>query len=214
MVYVSSFKCREEWPSESSERVYNLFLDAMLLLVPLIFMSLAYSLIMSKLWKGLRREIQQNTTCQQQMLDRSSSSLNVNGLSIRNNNASTATMNSLASMRQNRLLPPTNRLQDDKRKKIPPKSKNKKEAVKMWLMKGIVQVRLPTSSARGYCNYSQAKSRLVPRCEIATTTDRSPISSSCNEDCVADETTTYTFSRHAIRSNYMGKSIEAKRKVT
>lgn len=29
----------------------------------------------------------------------------------------------------------------------------------------------------------------------------------------ADDETTYTFSRHAIRSNYMDKSIEAKKKV-
>ncbi|KAI4463721.1 g-protein coupled receptor [Holotrichia oblita] len=134
-------KCREEWPSESSERAYNLFLDAMLLLIPLVFMSLAYSLIMSKLWKGLRREIQHNTSCQQQMLDRSSSSLNVNGLLVRNNNTSTTTVNSLASMRQNRLLPSIARLHDDKRKKVAQKGKNKKETVKMWLMKGIVQVR-------------------------------------------------------------------------
>ncbi|XP_049861885.1 cholecystokinin receptor-like [Schistocerca gregaria] len=59
-------KCREEWPTEALEHAYNLFLDAMLLLVPLLIMSLAYSLIVSKLWKGLRREIQHNSSCRRQ----------------------------------------------------------------------------------------------------------------------------------------------------
>ena len=64
--FFTGHKCREEWPSKSSEQVFNLFLDAMLLLIPVLIMSLAYSLIMSKLWKGLRREIQHNTSFQQQ----------------------------------------------------------------------------------------------------------------------------------------------------
>jgi hypothetical protein len=59
-------KCREEWPSKSSERAYNIFLDAMLLLVPLVIMTLAYSLIVSKLWKGLRREIRHNSSFRRQ----------------------------------------------------------------------------------------------------------------------------------------------------
>lgn len=35
--------------------------------------------------------------------------------------------------------------------------------------------------------------------------------SSCNS--ASDNESTYAFSRHAIRSNYMDKSIEAKKKV-
>lgn len=58
-------KCREEWPSVGAERAYNLFLDGTLLLVPLIVMSLAYSLIAVKLWRGLRQEIRQSSNCQQ-----------------------------------------------------------------------------------------------------------------------------------------------------
>ncbi|KAG8231106.1 hypothetical protein J437_LFUL010104 [Ladona fulva] len=50
-------KCREEWPSPASERGFNLFVDAALLVIPLLVMALAYSLIVSKLWKGLRREL-------------------------------------------------------------------------------------------------------------------------------------------------------------
>ncbi|RZF38517.1 hypothetical protein LSTR_LSTR006112, partial [Laodelphax striatellus] len=56
-------KCRETWPTQISEKVFNLFLDAILLLIPLIIMSLAYSLIVSKLWKGLQREIKHNSSC-------------------------------------------------------------------------------------------------------------------------------------------------------
>ncbi|KAF6199913.1 hypothetical protein GE061_006211 [Apolygus lucorum] len=55
-------KCREEWPNPSSERAYNLFLDCILLLVPLLIMSLAYILISSKLWRGLQRELRHNST--------------------------------------------------------------------------------------------------------------------------------------------------------
>ncbi|CAD1469921.1 unnamed protein product, partial [Heterotrigona itama] len=60
-------KCREEWPSVGTERAYNLFLDGTLLLVPLIVMSLAYSLIAVKLWRGLRQEIRQTSNCQQRL---------------------------------------------------------------------------------------------------------------------------------------------------
>jgi len=38
----------------------------MLLLVPLVIMTLAYSLIVSKLWKGLRREIRHNSSFRRQ----------------------------------------------------------------------------------------------------------------------------------------------------
>lgn len=56
-------KCREEWPSVGTERAYNLFLDGTLLLIPLVVMSLAYSLIAKKLWRGLKLEIRQSSTC-------------------------------------------------------------------------------------------------------------------------------------------------------
>ncbi|XP_065336735.1 cholecystokinin receptor type A-like [Cloeon dipterum] len=50
-------KCREEWPSKLSEQIFNLSLEMLLLLVPLTVMGVAYALIVTKLWKGLRREI-------------------------------------------------------------------------------------------------------------------------------------------------------------
>lgn len=37
----------------------------MLLLVPLLIMSLAYLLIVSKLWRGMRREIRHSSSCKQ-----------------------------------------------------------------------------------------------------------------------------------------------------
>lgn len=57
-----AMKCREVWPSRSSERTYVIFLDIALLLLPLVSMGLAYSLIVSKLWRGLKREMK-HTIC-------------------------------------------------------------------------------------------------------------------------------------------------------
>ncbi|XP_059486980.1 cholecystokinin receptor-like [Neocloeon triangulifer] len=51
-------KCREEWPDSISERGFNISLDLVLLIFPLSVMVVAYALIVSKLWKGLKREIQ------------------------------------------------------------------------------------------------------------------------------------------------------------
>ena len=55
--FLGRHKCREEWPSTTSERAFNLFIDAILLLIPLVIMILAYSLIVHKLFKGLKKEI-------------------------------------------------------------------------------------------------------------------------------------------------------------
>lgn len=56
-------KCREVWPTNTSERTYVIFLDIALLVLPLLSMGLAYSLIVSKLWRGLRREMR-HSSCQ------------------------------------------------------------------------------------------------------------------------------------------------------
>ncbi|XP_035709242.1 cholecystokinin receptor [Folsomia candida] len=50
-------KCREVWPNSESEKTFNLILDGLLFIFPLGIMAMAYSLIVSKLWKGLRNEI-------------------------------------------------------------------------------------------------------------------------------------------------------------
>ncbi|CAH1635016.1 unnamed protein product [Spodoptera littoralis] len=56
----NAFKCREVWTSLELERAFNLGLDAGLLLIPIFIMSFAYSLIVTKLWRGMRHEIQHN----------------------------------------------------------------------------------------------------------------------------------------------------------
>ncbi|XP_075972386.1 cholecystokinin receptor-like [Anticarsia gemmatalis] len=56
----NAYKCREVWSSLELERAFNLGLDAGLLLVPFFIMSFAYSLIVTKLWRGMRHEIQHN----------------------------------------------------------------------------------------------------------------------------------------------------------
>ncbi|KAL0839293.1 hypothetical protein ABMA28_016043 [Loxostege sticticalis] len=77
----NAFKCREVWSSLELERAFNLGLDAGLLLIPFFIMSFAYSLIVTKLWRGMRHEIQHNfnwqknitydTFCRQEMEDKS-----------------------------------------------------------------------------------------------------------------------------------------------
>ncbi|KAK5644284.1 hypothetical protein RI129_008129 [Pyrocoelia pectoralis] len=49
-------KCRENWPSLEFEQVYNILLDVILLVIPLLVLALTYSLITRTLWKGIRRE--------------------------------------------------------------------------------------------------------------------------------------------------------------
>ncbi|CAD7090931.1 unnamed protein product [Hermetia illucens] len=51
-------KCREEWPDEAIyyERAYNLFLDLILLVFPLVVLCATYFLITKTLWHGIRAE--------------------------------------------------------------------------------------------------------------------------------------------------------------
>ncbi|XP_058443700.1 5-hydroxytryptamine receptor 2A-like [Malaya genurostris] len=53
----TAMKCREMWPDRFYEKSYVLFLDAGLLICPLLSMGFAYCMIVSKLWRGLQREI-------------------------------------------------------------------------------------------------------------------------------------------------------------
>ncbi|XP_054269460.1 cholecystokinin receptor-like [Macrosteles quadrilineatus] len=46
-------KCREIWPSRTMERVYNIFLDLFLLVLPLVGLMATYALIIHTLWKGM-----------------------------------------------------------------------------------------------------------------------------------------------------------------
>uniref|UniRef100_A0A182PI31 G-protein coupled receptors family 1 profile domain-containing protein n=1 Tax=Anopheles epiroticus TaxID=199890 RepID=A0A182PI31_9DIPT len=58
-------KCREEWPNPVWEKAYVLFHDVGLLFLPLLTMGFAYSMIVSKLWRGLRHEIKHSSLYQQ-----------------------------------------------------------------------------------------------------------------------------------------------------
>ncbi|XP_043525872.1 gastrin/cholecystokinin type B receptor-like isoform X2 [Frieseomelitta varia] len=194
-------KCREEWPSVGTERAYNLFLDGTLLLVPLIVMSLAYSLIAVKLWRGLRQEIRQTSNCQQR-LERTESRGTRNSTYDKSNRGASATIVLNASGTSSRLR------------------------------RGF------SSSSHGYIHGSPegVPSRVrVPRMRISRVfggkcqgPDYSHESgvqvpsngSNClsrdlkDPGCEEQQDTAYSFNRqHVIRSNYIGKSVEAKKKV-
>ncbi|KAJ8913958.1 hypothetical protein NQ315_015196, partial [Exocentrus adspersus] len=225
----SGHKCREVWPDQRSEQIFNLFLDVMLLLIPMLIMSLAYSLIMSKLWKGLQREIQHNTSCQQQMIQRSCSSAKLNDVassaaSLNSRASPTPTPgseNGVASLRQHRLTPPCNaKIMTTVTTKCNKSKKNKgdkTETVKMWLMKGFVKVKIPHAADREIPGYGCTKTSFVPSYKLsAPPSEAVSTKEGCSENGSPEQKiddTTYTFSRHGIRSNYMDKSIEAKKRV-
>ncbi|XP_076329879.1 cholecystokinin receptor-like [Tachypleus tridentatus] len=48
------FKCRESWPTVTAEKLFNFFLDVVLLITPLLIMILTYSLITLTLWRAIR----------------------------------------------------------------------------------------------------------------------------------------------------------------
>ncbi|XP_066146879.1 cholecystokinin receptor-like isoform X1 [Euwallacea fornicatus] len=49
-------KCRETWPSPDYEKAFNLFLDLVLMVSPLLVLAAMYSLIIRTLWKGIKTE--------------------------------------------------------------------------------------------------------------------------------------------------------------
>ncbi|CAG7719695.1 unnamed protein product [Allacma fusca] len=53
------YKCRERWPDTTLEKFYNVFLDIILLILPLIIMSVKYSLITRTLWQASSHETYQ-----------------------------------------------------------------------------------------------------------------------------------------------------------
>ncbi|XP_073997859.1 cholecystokinin receptor type A-like [Rhodnius prolixus] len=155
-------KCREVWPGRRSEGAYIIFLDIVLLMIPLLIMSLAYSLIVLKLWKGLQRELKHSNSCLQ-TVDRSASLPTMTEVVISKN----LNTNSEAIHRV-----------------IPADSQQgqfcNKNPVQMWLLKVKLEEGIAQRSG----------------------TPLEPLESPGPK-----------FTRHAIRSNYMDKSIEAKKKV-
>ncbi|XP_063375040.1 cholecystokinin receptor type A-like [Cydia amplana] len=67
----NAYKCREVWPSLELERAFNLGLDAGLLLIPIFVMVFAYSLIVTKLWRGMQHEIKHNFKLKRQLSEKS-----------------------------------------------------------------------------------------------------------------------------------------------
>uniref|UniRef100_A0A336LT57 Gastrin/cholecystokinin type B receptor n=1 Tax=Culicoides sonorensis TaxID=179676 RepID=A0A336LT57_CULSO len=281
-----AMKCREVWPSRSSERAYVIFLDIALLLIPLLSMGIAYSLIVSKLWRGLRREMKHTTSERFYLQEQSPSLHNENGLLIHNGTHSeplscTTSLNvtpinnfntSNSKKNSNRLMHSTQYLNQyngaqfhgSKNKRLnrftsfqyKTKTKNtkmqqipkhpvhfqqqkqqsqqmeqgsKKESVKLWLFKGFNTTNAhqkPLKSAMKQVNLSQANysSGTLQLNKVRMATDVSvsesemcevPLTQDIPKDDTAlqEPSTMYAFSRQAIRSNYMDKSIEAKKKV-
>lgn len=56
-------KCREVWPSVTSERVFNVYLDVTLFLLPLIIMSFVYSCICATLCHGMKLDNKSTPRC-------------------------------------------------------------------------------------------------------------------------------------------------------
>ncbi|XP_076312309.1 cholecystokinin receptor-like [Tachypleus tridentatus] len=51
------YKCRESWPSITAERLFNISLDVLLLMVPLCIMVVTYSLITATLWRAMQPQV-------------------------------------------------------------------------------------------------------------------------------------------------------------
>ncbi|XP_033218303.1 octopamine receptor-like [Belonocnema kinseyi] len=215
-------KCREEWPSVGTERAYNIFLDGTLLLIPLIVMCLAYSLIASKLWRGLRREIRQSSIClgrlrqlpgsiaRERSVDRDQHATNIvertTMFNSRCEELGGGTSNIISSSKRprcNRMV--NHRSMSLRTRRMQPTIKNSSNL--------DVNVNVSVSIDLNHI-------ATIPRSRGASANGGAKRGSSIYRE--TEETggiegrknSTYTFGRqHAIRSNYMGKSIEAKKKV-
>ncbi|KAH0955954.1 hypothetical protein HN011_008374 [Eciton burchellii] len=188
-------KCREEWPSVATERAYNLFLDGTLLLIPLLLMSLAYSLIAVKLWRGLKLEIRQTSTN-----TRRQRNLNVPTIrdSTYNNNNDRGLRSTVVfgacglTSRPRRGFSSSARHFQSAPQSVPSR--------KVRLPRTVVS-RVLTDNCHG-TDLSQG---------IQIRANGSGCLTKGSED---QQKPICPFSRqHVIRSNYMGKSIEAKKKV-
>ncbi|XP_017752765.1 PREDICTED: cholecystokinin receptor type A-like [Eufriesea mexicana] len=194
-------KCREEWPSVATEQAYNIFLDGTLLLVPLIIMSMAYSLIAAKLWRGLRQEIRETSSCQQRLGRTASSRTTRNSTYDKDDRGASTTVVLNASGASSRL-----------RRGFSSTSHGYFHGAPQGIPS---RVRVPRGISRvltGKCqgpDFSH-ESGVQVRSNGSSCLSRDIKDSSSEEQ----QDSNCPFSRqHVIRSNYMGKSIEAKKKV-
>ncbi|KYQ56373.1 Cholecystokinin receptor [Trachymyrmex zeteki] len=214
-------KCREEWPSVGAERAYNLFLDGTLLLIPLLLMSLAYSLIAIKLWRGLKLEIRQSSTCTRR-LGRMESNATIRGTSYNNNNdrdgRTTMVFDACGpTSRSRRGFSSSSRHFQGASQGVPSQI-NLSTVLRTFRFFLLFRkkVRLPRTVVSkvltGKCHstdLSQA-SRIQIRANGSgcLTRDTKDIANEDQQDSPCPLTR-----QHVIRSNYMAKSIEAKKKV-
>ncbi|XP_051172946.1 cholecystokinin receptor type A-like [Leptopilina boulardi] len=214
-------KCREDWgDSVEYERAYNIFLDGALLLVPLIVMSLAYYLIASKLWRGLQREIRQSSVClgklrefpsrisREKSMDREHSGIMERTTMFNSRSDDLAgpsnSMSSTNRVRCNRISS-NRRAMSAKIRRLKSSTKNSTNVDVNVNVSGSNDlnsiITLPGTS--GTANGNGRRGSVIYR---ETDEPGGGIESRQNS--------TYTSRRqHVIRSNYMGKSIEAKKKV-
>ncbi|XP_065159146.1 cholecystokinin receptor-like [Atheta coriaria] len=241
-------KCREVWPSKASDRIYSLFLEAILLIIPLVIMTLAYSLIISKLWKGLQKEIEHNNTFQQFAQPQTqvemkcvTSSTALKQKEALTNGVVTTTITPTLSNGTANAYGGRNRLLQTNVKLIA--SNNNKKYTKSCVPTGNVQTDVSFGSwfRRGFkkvafgkhrtCipTYNKTKTTVARQSEsllyppLPTTpgsahSEASPMMQLIVTDSNSNEHNDHvdsntTLSRIPIRSNYMDKSIEAKKKV-
>ncbi|XP_070152239.1 cholecystokinin receptor type A isoform X1 [Polyergus mexicanus] len=195
-------KCREDWPNVGTERAYNLFLDGTLLLIPLLLMSLAYSLIAIKLWRGLKLEIRQSSTCTRR-LERTASSAIVRGSTYNNNNDRDARSTVVFHAGG-----PTSR----SRRGFSSFSRHfqgtpQGASSRVRLPRTAVS-RVLTDKCHGTDLSQGSRIQIRANGSGCLTRDKKDVANEDQQDSICP------FSRqHVIRSNYMGKSIEAKKKV-
>ncbi|KYM85204.1 Cholecystokinin receptor [Atta colombica] len=192
-------KCREEWPSVGAERAYNLFLDGTLLLIPLLLMSLAYSLIAIKLWRGLKLEIRQSSTCTRR-LGRMESNATIRGSSYNNNNDRDARTTMVfdacgPTSRSRRNFSSSSRHFQGASQGVPSRTSDKFTQLGWQInLSTVLRIFIPSVIR---ANGSGCLTR-----------DTKDIANEDQQDSPCPLTR-----QHVIRSNYMGKSIEAKKKV-
>ncbi|XP_076636547.1 cholecystokinin receptor type A isoform X2 [Colletes latitarsis] len=191
-------KCREEWPGVGTERAYNLFLDGMLLLVPLIVMSLAYSLIAAELWRGLRQEMRQSSNCQRRLERTECSGILRNSSYEKNDGGSgrTVVLNDCgASSRLKQGFSNAHGYLQGDQQEMPSRVRVQRTRLSRILS--------------GKCQ----RSDFPHESRIQIRSNGSNYSAKDSKDISEDQQECPFGRQHAIRSNYVGKSIEAKKKV-
>ncbi|XP_043489794.1 gastrin/cholecystokinin type B receptor-like isoform X1 [Polistes fuscatus] len=179
-------KCREVWASIGTERAYNLFSDGMLLLLPLILMTMAYSLIAIKLWRGLKREMTQNFKCQRKLKkSRATSSFTANSTTMKNRKHESNVTIVVKACNSTRVRVPRQTRMDT-----------------MMLNHGEESTESKTESV----SQLGTKRNCLSSNRTNSNKSRNENSKNSNSSCPLGR-------QHVIRTNQINKSIESKKKV-